>query len=226
MKNVLIALSLMVLVTVPFAATANDEEQPAEYTAEGLKLIPNTEGIDLVWVKPGTDLSQYKRFYLVEPYVAFKKNWMQDQNRGHPSLRVKASDMEDIKKEMAGLLTEIFTQELLGAGFTFSGVRAKDVMIIKAAILDLDVNAPDIQASGTSDTLTATAGSMKLYLEVYDSVNEEILVKAVDQASDRRSGHMQSQKKVANRAAAKRMMTPWAKALASGFAATAVVTPN
>lgn len=217
MRKILITLFLIALITVPHAIFAKEQTQPAEYTEEGLKLVPNTEGIDLVWIKPGTDLSQYKRFYLVEPHVAFRKNWQQDQNRGHPTLRVRASDMEQIKSEMAELLTEIFTGELLDSGYTFSGVRAKDVMIIKTAIIDLDVNAPDIQSSGTSDTLAATAGSMKLYLEIYDSVNEEILVKAVDQTHDPYAGHIQSQKKVANRAAATRMMKTWAETLISGL---------
>lgn len=217
MKKSLIVLSLIVLITSSLATPAEENAKPPEYTADGLKLAPSIEGIDLVWIKPGIDLSQYKWFYLVEPQVAFRKNWQQDQNRGHPSLRVKASDMEEIKSEMAELLTELFTEELLGAGYTFSGVRAEGVMIIKTAILDLDINAPDIQSSGTSDTLAAAAGSMKLYLEIYDSVNEDILVRALDQTHDPNSGHFQSQKKVANRAAAKRMMTPWAKALSSGL---------
>jgi len=206
----------MALFTTPFTA-AGDEEQPPEYISDGLKLVPGTQGIDRVWVRPGIDLSQYRHFYLVEPQVAFRKNWQKDQNRGHPTLRVKVSDMDAIKNEMAELLTEIFTAELLESGYTFSEIRAEDVMIIKPAILDLDVNAPDIQSNSTSDILTAGAGSMKLYMEIYDSMSEQILAKAVGQTSDMNIGQMQSQKKVANRAAARRMMTPWAKALARGF---------
>lgn len=225
MKNILINLCLMALIIYPITATANDE-QPAEYTAEGLKLVHDIAGIDLVWVKPGVDLPQYRHFYLVEPYVAFRKNWQKDQNRGHPTLRVKASDMEEIKSDMAELITQVFTEELLASGLTFSEVRAEGVMIIKPAILDLDLNAPDIQSSGTSDILAASAGSMKLYLEVYDSVSEQLLAKAVDQAFDTNTGHMQSQKKVANRAAARRMMMPLAKALGSGFTASTETAPK
>jgi len=217
MKNILIALFLLTLITAPAATVAKEKKEIPEYTVEGLKLVPGTKDIATVWAKPGVDLSTYKRFYIVEPYVAFRKNWQQDQNRGHPSLRVKVSDMEDIKRDLKELFMEVFTEELLGAGYAFSEVRAEDVLIIKPAILDLDVNAPDIQSSSQTDILTASAGSMTLYMELYDSVTEDLLVKAVDPTSDRDASIMHWQTSVANRAAAKRMMKPWAEALRRGF---------
>ena len=58
---------------------------------------------------------------------------------------------------------------------------------------------------------------MTLYMELYDSVSEELLVKAVDTATDHEAGSAQWQKRVANRAAFKRMMKPWAETLAKGF---------
>lgn len=224
MRNLLIVLCLLALNTAALPAMADEPEAPPEYIADGLKLVPNTRDISMVWLRPGVDLSQYQSVYLVEPYVAFRKDWLKDQNRGHPSIRITAGNMEDIKSEIKNLLREVFTEELLAAGFTFAELRAQDVMIIKPAILDLDLNAPDIQSSGSTEVLTSTAGSMKLYLEIYDAMTEQLLVKAVDQTSDWDTGQMQSQKKVANRAAAKRMMTPWAKALGRRFTAPAEAT--
>jgi len=221
MRNLLIVLCLLVLNTTALPAMADDPEAPPEYIADGLKLVPDTRDVSMVWLRPGVDLAQYQSVYLVEPYVAFRKDWLKDQNRGHPSIRITASDMEDIKSDIKGLLREVFTEELLAAGFTFAELRAPGVMIVKPAILDLDINAPDIQSSGTTDILASAAGSMKLYLEIYDSITEQLIVKAVDQAFDRDAGQMQTQKRVANRAAARRMMTPWAKALGRRFAAPA-----
>lgn len=224
MRNLLIILCFLALNTTTSPAMADEPESPPEYIADGLKLVPDTKDISLVWLRPGIDLSQYRSVYLVEPYVAFRKDWLKDQNRGHPSMRVKERDMEIIKDDMKSLFMEIFTEELLSASFTFAKLRAPGVMIIKPAILDLDMNAPDIESSISSDILASSAGSMKLYLEIYDSVTEQLLVKAVDSASDRDTGHMQSQKKVANRAAAKRMMTPWAEALSRGLTTPAETT--
>jgi hypothetical protein len=216
-RNVLIALCFFTVAINPVTTFAKEKTNPAEFTAGGLKLVPNTGEIGRVWAKPGIDLTRYKRYYLVEPAVAFRKNWLQDQNKGHPSLRVTARDMENIKNDIKDLFIEVFNEELLGASYTVSEVTAEDVMIIKPAILDLDINAPDLNVTSTTDTLASSAGSMTLYMELYDSVTEELLVKAVDSTSDQERGIAQWQTSVANRAAARRMMKPWVKALREGF---------
>jgi hypothetical protein len=218
MRKTLFALTLLTLITVSQAGVTSEPGDTPATTADGLELVPGTEDVQQVWMLPGADLSKYRRVYLVEPAVAFEKNWLKDQNRGHPTLHVKPSDMEAIELEIRALFMEVFTEELLASGYTFSEVRDHDVMIIKPAILELSVNAPDIQVPGQVDVLTSSAGSMTLYMELYDSVSEQLLVKAVDPATDPDIGNVQLQKKVANRAAFKRMMKPWAQALARGFA--------
>ena len=214
MRMTLPALALLTLMTISASGVADGPDGLPVTTDGGLELVPGTEDFQQVWMKPGANLSKYSRVYLVEPAVAFTKNWLKDQNRGHPSMRVKPGDMEDIAVDIGALFTEIFTQELLASGYAFSEVRDHDVLIIKPAILKLDVNAPDVQVPNVTDVLTSTAGSMTLYLELYDSVSEELLAKVVDPTADPEAGVGQWQRKVANRAAFTRMMKPWARALA------------
>jgi hypothetical protein len=45
----------------------------------------------------------------------------------------------------------------------------EDVLLIRPAIINLDVNAPDTPQAGRSMTYVASAGEMTLYLEAYDS---------------------------------------------------------
>ena len=71
--------------------------------------------------------------------------------------------------------------------------------------------------SGRTSTYTTTAGSMTLYLELYDSETDDLLAKALDPTYDRDTGYMQWQTKVSNRAAGVRMMRPWAEALRKGL---------
>ena len=215
MKHLLLILCLIILGATPMASIAKSKKEVPEYTVEGLKLIPNTKDIALVWAEPGADLSQYDRVYLAQPYVAFKKNWRRDQNRG--TLKVSNSDMERIKKDVAELFIEVFTEELEKGGYELATERAEDVLIVKPAIIDLNVNAPDTRNAGRSATFTETAGSMTLYLELYDSVTDDLLAKALDPKADRSSGLMQWQTRVSNRAAGKRMMKPWAEALRNGL---------
>ena len=215
MKKILLLLSLIILGSIPLATMAKEKREIPEYTVEGLKLVPNTKGIALVWAEEGANLSQYDRIYLVEPFVAFKKNWKRDQNRG--SIKVRNSDMERIKTSVQELFMEVFTEELEKGGYSLVTERAEDVLIVKPAIIDLNVKAPDIRTAGRSNTFTSSAGSMTLYLELFDSETDDLLAKALDPTADRDNGWMQWQTKVTNRAAGKRMMQPWAEALRKGL---------
>ena len=215
MKNLLIILSFILLATISVTTMAKSKKELPEYTVEGLKLVPGTKDIAIVYAEEGADLSQYDRVYLVEPYVAFKKNWQRDQNRG--TIKVRTSDMDRIKVNVKELFMEVFTEELEKGGYELANERAEDVLIVKPAIIDLDVNAPDIRTSGRSNTLADSAGSMTLYIELYDSETDDLLAKALDPTADRQTGFMQWQTGPANRAAGKRMMKPWAEALRKGL---------
>lgn len=213
MKRLLIVLSIITLGLVSVSASAKEKTEIPEYTVEGLKRVHDAKGLALVYADEDADLSQYNRVYLVEPYVAFKKNWRRDQNRGSAALKVRTSDMDRIKVAVKELFMEVFTKELEQGGYELTNERAEDVLIVKPAIIDLDVNAPDIRSAGRTNTYATSAGSMKLYIELYDSETDDLLAKALDAKADRDTGFMQWQTSVANRQAAKRMMQPWAEAL-------------
>lgn len=215
MKFALIVLSLILAGSMSSTVLAKNKKEIPEYTVEGLQLVPNTKDIAYVWAEPGADLSQYKRVYLVEPYVAFKKNWQREQNRG--SIRVSSRDMERIKVDVKRLFMEVFSDELESGGYILANERAEDVLIVKPAIVDLNVHAPDVRTSVRTESFTRSAGSMTLYMELYDSETDDLIAKAVDPTADRDSGFMQWQTGPSNRAAGKRMMKPWATALRNGL---------
>ena len=215
MKPLLIILSLIMICAVPVSSIAKSKKELPEYTVEGLKRIPDTKDIAVVYAEPGATLEQYKRVFLVEAAVAFKKNWQRDQSRG--LTRVSSGDMERIKNEIKKMFAEIFTEELQKGGYEMATERAEDVLIVRPAIIDLNINAPDVMSSGMSQTYTTTAGSMTLYLELYDSETDDLLAKAIDPTYDRNSGYMQWATSVSNRAAARRMMKPWAEVLRKGL---------
>ncbi len=211
MNKLLIILSFIILATVPVTTIAKKKDELPEYTVEGLKRVANPKGLAIVYAEPGADLSQYERVYLAEPYVAFKKNWQRDQNRG--TLKVKTSDMDRIKVNVKDIFMEVFTEELEKGGYELANERAEDVLIVKPAIIDLDVNAPDVRTAGRTNTFASSAGSMTLYIELYDSETDDLLAKALDPTADRQSSFMQWQTAPANRQAGKRMMRPWAETL-------------
>ncbi|MFT5139372.1 MAG: hypothetical protein ACI9H8_001777 [Lysobacterales bacterium] len=186
-----------------------------EITEEGLHKVKDTE-LALVYAKEGVDLSVYDKVWLVETSVAFKKNWQRDQNRSY-SHKVSANDMKRIKSDLAELFREVFAETLDEAGHELVSEPAEDVLIVRPAIVNLDVNAPDTRSVGRGYQFVESAGDMTLYVELYDSVTGDLLVKAMDRKADRRSSNFQWQTKASNRAAAKRALQQWADRLAAGL---------
>jgi hypothetical protein len=194
---------------------AADNKLP-EVTVDGLHHVSDTE-LAIVYAKPDIDLGQYKRFYMADCHVAFKKNWRRDQNMTGSRIRVTASDMEKIKSELAALFKDVFTETLVEGGYELAAERADDVLIIKPAIINLDVNAPDTMSSSYTRTFSESAGEMTLYLELYDSVTDDLLAKALDRQYDRDTGSFEWRNSVTNRAAANRILKEWAKVLKEGL---------
>jgi hypothetical protein len=180
---------------------------------EGLELVKGSN-LDTVYADPDADLSVYNRVMLLDATVAFKKNWKRDQNRGNP-LRVKDRDMVKIQEEVAATFREVFTKELVDGGYAMADEPGEDVLLVKPAIVDLDVTAPDIQGPGITRSFSESAGEMTLNLELFDSLTNDILARTTDRKRDNYRGYLEWRTSVSNRADARRMMTGWAKALTS-----------
>ena len=191
---------------------------------EGMELVKDSE-LATVYADPGVDLGVYKRIWLEDATVAFKKNWQRDQNRGH-GLKVRNSDMERITQDVATLFREVFTKELSEAGYELTEEAGPDVLNVKPAIVDLDVYAPDIPSAGRTRSYSESAGEMTLNLELFDSLTSDKIVKATDRKRDWDRGYMEWRTKVSNRADAKRMMTAWAEAFVDLLAEAKASTSN
>lgn len=192
-------------------AVAGEKDLP-EVSVEGLQLVHGTK-MAVVYAKPGADLSQYNRIYLVEPQVAFRKDWLKTQN-SIPNQTVTTEDMQRIKTELAALFVEVFRQELQNnGGYVLVDGAADDVLIVRPAIIDLDVFSPDTPGTTGTRSAIASVGTMTLYMELMDSVTGDLLVKAYDNKYDRTRTHIQMQNRKRNEAAARDMLGAWAELL-------------
>ncbi len=214
-NKLVFALMALVLATATTSPAWAKKKMPA-VNDEGMELVKDSD-LAVVYADPGADLGIYKRIWLEDVTVAFKKNWQRDQNRGRP-LKVKTKDMERIMEDIATLFREIFTKELLDGGYELVEEAGADVLIVKPAIVDLDVTAPDIRSSaGREYSYSESAGEMTLNLELFDSVTGDKIVKATDRKRDYRRGYLEWRTSVSNRSDARRLMQPWAKALRSAL---------
>ena len=188
-------------------ACASGKSVP-EVTHDGLHLVTGSK-MERAWVKPGEDFSQYSRVGLLDCYVAFKKHWQLN----HPGMRTY--DMNRIKKSLAEEFRKVFTEELQKNGYPIATGSGNDVLLVRPAIIDLDIAAPDTMSDVSSVTFTASAGSMALYVELYDSVSNEILARAVDRRAARHIGDVEITSISTNTDDARRLMEHWADLLVS-----------
>jgi hypothetical protein len=211
MNKTLMSMSLILgIATAPAVALA--ESEPPEISLEGLELVEKDRRGEL-YADPDIDWSVYDKILLDKASVAFRKHWQRDQNR-QQSFKVRASDMEKIKTELAALFDEVFTEELTTkGGYEIASQTADNVMRITPRIVDLDVYAPDTPTPGITRTFTESTGRMTLKLEIYDSVTGDLIVTASDRRESPRRGYMQWTTSVTNRAEARQMLQRWATGL-------------
>jgi hypothetical protein len=148
--------------------------------------------------------------------VSFEKNWQRDYNRDAIGLdgRVSDNDVKAIKKRVADEFKVVFTNELdTKGGYAVVDHAAADVLVLRPAIINLVVNAPDTNSVGMNRTYVASAGQMTLYLELYDSVSSDIIARIIDAKAAREGGFAHMANRVTNKAEADRIMKRWADTL-------------
>ena len=211
--NAILKTLLLSFIMVSTVGPAVAKDDPPEVSIEGLELVDKARRGE-IYADPDIDWSLYTQIMLDPATVAFRRHWQRDQNRYH-SFKVRAKDMERIRTEMSELFDDVFTKELgESGGYTVTDQTGDDVMRIKPAIIDLDVNAPDTMNSpGRTTQFTESVGKMTLKLEIYDSVTGDLIALLSDRREAPRRGYMQWTTSVTNRAEAQRMLQRWAKDL-------------
>jgi hypothetical protein len=209
-------LSAVLLVVAPgvSAEEPTAEEAAAEQDLTFDNLVPVKDPkMELAFIDPDADFSVFKRVAILEPTVSFRSNWQRDQNRSR-SRNIRARDMDRIRADVATLFERVFTERLEAAGYQIVDVLGDDVLVVRPAIIDLDVTAPDTRTAGRSHTISASTGAATLYIQLFDAVSGDIIGRAADrQVARNAGGRMTWANSVTNSAEARRMVGRWADRL-------------
>ncbi len=203
---------LLLALVSAVSLSAFAEEESMDISFDNLSRIKDAR-VAVAYIDPEADFSVFQRVAILDPMVAFRANWQRDQNRSTRTRRVRAADMERIKASVADLFKEVFIEVLeADDGYEIVDVTGDDVIVLRPAIIDLDITAPDTMSSGRNRTWTATTGAATLYLELFDSVSGKIIGRAADRRSARRAGGVMTvSNRVTNTAEARRMIRRWAQ---------------
>jgi hypothetical protein len=204
-------LCVALTLTLPLASWA--DESPPQVTKEGLELKKQTKQ-RIVYLRPGATFEQYKKVAILDCYVEFSKSWMKDYNSSvrDPSRKITDSDLERAKKDLSEQFKKIFSEELTEAGFQMTDSGGPDVLILRPALVNIEVSAPDLMSPGRSATYVQSAGQMTLFLELFDGGTNMIVARVMDAQADP-NVYGQRTSSVTNRAAADRILSDWAREL-------------
>ncbi|MGL4541933.1 MAG: DUF3313 family protein, partial [Polymorphobacter sp.] len=172
--------------------------------------------LSAVYLAPGTNLAKYGRYALVDAFVEFKKGYMDEQNEEMP-FSVSKQWMDQTTTELAVEFKKQFTKVMSDkGGFQQSTMTGPDVMILRPAIVNLDITAPDTMQPGVN-SFVASPGSMTLYLEVYDSMTNKLVARIYDAESGAGDGGMSWSSGVGNLQAADFIIDKWANTIRRGL---------
>jgi hypothetical protein len=176
---------------------------------EGLAPV-NIKGLDHVYVRPGANLSQYKKIMLDPVEVSFSKSWTPDRAGGP----ITAAERQTIKDGLAKIFRQELTKVLQqDGGYPVVTTPGEDVLRIRAEIRDLYINAPDFPRSGSSRIYALSAGEMRLVAELRDAPTGALIARVVDLKRDPDAAWLHLTSRVSNAAAARRAIADWAAIL-------------
>ena len=198
----------LLLAVISHSATAQD------ISFDNLERVKDAR-VAIAYIDPEADFSVFRRVKILEPYVAFQADWQRRTNAASRSNRVSARDMERIRAAASELLRDTFIEALeADEGYEIVDEFGDDVLVLRPALIDLTVTAPDVQSSGRNRTWNATAGSATLYIELFDGSSGKIIGRAADRrAATRPGGMMTWSNRVTNTSEARRMFRVWANRL-------------
>ena len=187
-----------------------------QVTEEGLQLQKSKDA-RLVYLKPGATFDQYDRVVILDTLVEFSEDWQRDYNtdvRGVQG-RVTTRHMDRAKADVAAAFKKVFTEELQkDGGYQVVDSAAPDVLVLRPAILNLQVTAPDLMTADVRTTIVRSAGQMTLYLELWDPTTNTLLARIMDaQADDTFGGMGQRANRATNQAAMNDILRDWARKL-------------
>lgn len=201
--------------TVFLAACADMNTSDPVATADGL--VENSESkFREFYQKPNTDLTRFKTIKLEPCTVAFKKDWMRHQNENRVDLsnRVRQEDADRIISDLSVFCDEKFLAALQKEpAYTLVDNGVASTLVLRPAIVDLDVHAPDIRSASSRHSFTQSSGEMTLNLDFVDAASGELVARAVDKRRGMDSGRLERTSSVSNRADAGIALLRWGNLL-------------
>jgi hypothetical protein len=202
--------------TLPVISVSTAKEKPPQEW-DGLERRTNNKKLDNLYVRPNVTFPAYKRVSIDPVDVQFDKNWDPNSGTRGVSNRLSKDDIEKIRTGLSELFREEFSKRLTAAGYPVVEESGEDVLRVEAALINLYVNAPEVQSSSVTRSYTMDAGRVTLVMQLSDSITHQSLARVVDTQQGMDTGRLTWTTSVSNSAEARRIVGLWATQLIKGL---------
>jgi hypothetical protein len=207
-----IAATTLIVAAISSTALA---QMPANW--DGLVQV-KAKRMDAAYLLPGADFKPYTKVMLDPTEAAMRKDWLRDYNRDSRDLsrRISDSDVQQALETVRTKFHEIFAKAYSKAGYQVVTTPGPDVLRLRTAVINLNVNAPDVLSSNRTRSLAREAGEATLVLEARDSMTGALMGRAVDRryAGDTSLLYRNA---ITNKSDFSRLFTTWANESVDGL---------
>jgi hypothetical protein len=205
------------------ASTIEAADAPA--TWDGLVQV-SSKKLDVVYLQPGADFRGYTKVMIDPTEVAFAKDWQKDYNRSTSTLsgRVSDSDVQRTIRDAVVAASDIFAEAWMKGGYTVVTAPGPDVLQVRPGVLNVWVDAPDVQSAGRTRVFAPEAGRATYFVEVRDSLTGALLGRAAD-ARTVGDSMMTWRTSVSNRADFREEVKRWAEISVRGMDELKALSP-
>ncbi len=194
-------------------AVATHAAPPAAVPGSGddLAKVPS-KLVDEFYVRPGADLTAYRRIVIEAPAVEFQKGWLKRMNETRDVTRwIRPQDAEQIAGDLAGALRRAVADAFTARGFEVVPSPGPGVLRLSPSATDVFVNAPDIKDPGIQiGVVHDEAGDATLRMELRDGASGVLIARVVDRNAARQVGRFDRATSVSNLFWFEAMFRSWA----------------
>lgn len=155
------------------------------------------DDVDTLYTRGEVDLTRFRSVLIETPSVEMRPGWLRQQNRIRvsPQDRIRPEDEAKIQEELSADLVDRFTATLDRAGFEVVDEAGPDTLVVRPALVQVDVFDPNLAYRQTARRVTvpaAQAGSnliatdMTLQLRFFEGDSDAALVVAEDRLQARK----------------------------------------
>lgn len=197
----------LIVLTLSGCATEQRYQGFIEQTVEGLERV-ESQGVDIAYVRPGVDFSEYNKVMIKSVEVRFRNDWA----REHP--RITLAEQQRIKQGLTELFHDTFRDVLeTEGGIPIVTEPGPDVLAMNVELIDLYITEVDTLRGDSSRVYVTSAGSVTLIGELQDSVTDAVLARVADHKVARTTTDFEIANRVTNSVEARRALRHWASLL-------------